>query len=142
MTDLVSQLNGWVEAALGLIAFVGVAGALVAGAYAGARKQAAASLKPLVGDPPMEVQVPLARRLEELLRRLELQEERTERTQREIAELRDDVSRNTRDVDATKEQGRGHEDRIGRLERRVDNVERRCGMHHRADSDPPRHGTD
>lgn len=137
MTEFLTHLNGWMEGVLGVIALIGVVTALWAGAYHGARKQAAASLKPLVGDPPMEVQVPLAQRLEELLWRLERQEERTLQTQREIGDIRDDVSRNSRDIEAGKEQTRGHEERLSRIERRVDNVERRCGMHNRADSHPP-----
>ncbi len=137
MTDLVARLNGWVEAALGVLAFAGVIVALVAGAYHGARKQAAASLKPLVGDPPLEVQEPIVKKLDDLFRRLDRQEERTLQTAREIAEVRDDVGRNTRDIDAVREQTRGHEERLGRLERRVGNVERACHLNHRADSDPP-----
>lgn len=135
--DVLTHLSEWVKVAIGAVAFAGALVAIVLGAYQGAKRQTSASLKPLVGDPPLEVQVPLAKRLEELLWRLERQEERTLQSEREISGIRDDVTRAEREIAACREQTRGHEERLSRLERRADNVERRCGMTHRADTDPP-----
>ena len=130
---MIEHLNGWFEGVLALVAALG----MVVAAYRGAARQTGKSLAPLVGDPPEHVEVPFSRRLEELLRRLERQEERQLQSAREVAELREDVTRNTREVEAAREQGRGHEERVSRLERRVDNVERRCNMHTRqADASP------
>lgn len=130
---MIDSLNGWIETLGFMLAVL----AAVAGAYHGAKRQTAKGMAPLVGDPPVEMKTPLTQRVDELLRWLERLEGRQLIADRETAALRDEVIRTGRDLDRTATEIRSHDDRIGRLERRTENIERRCGMNHRADADPP-----
>lgn len=113
-------------------ALAGTAVAAAVAAYRGAARQMARGMQPLVGDPPVPSAIPLSQRVDDALAWLRRLDERQMQAEREVAEVREDVGRNTRFLDGLGETSRGHEGRISRLEHRVDNVERRCGMTHRA----------
>lgn len=119
-----------------VIAFMGAAAAAAVAAYQGAVRQTARGMQPLVGDPPVPSAVPLSQRVDEALAWLRRLEERQMQAERTSFDLREDVGRNTRSIGSLDETSRGHEGRLSRLEHRVDNVERRCGMKHRAEDEP------
>lgn len=116
--------------------FLGAAFAAAVAAYQGAARQTAKGLQPLVGDPPIPSAVPLAQRVDEALAWLRRLDERQIQAEREVADVRDDVGRNTREIESLRETSRGYEGRLSRLEHRADNIERRCGMKHRAEDGP------
>lgn len=128
---MIESLNGFVEILLTLLVGFGVA----YGAYQGAKRQTARSMQPLVGDPPIESDVPLTRRVDQILSRMDRLDERQLQSETEVSRLRDEVIRTGRDLDRNAADVRTHEERLGRLDRRVDNIERKCGMQHRSDSD-------
>lgn len=131
---MIEELNGLAEKLLRLAEFAGIVGALFAGGYFGARRQQARAMKPLVGDPPITSEIPLATELKTAIHRLGLLDERQTRTERDVSEIRDEVERIDRDLEDEKKIRRQHDEKLGQLTTRVFNVERRCGMNHRADS--------
>lgn len=131
---MIEELNGLAEKLLRLGEFAAIVGALFAGGYFGARKQQAAAMKPLVGDPPLESRIPLMRQVTDLLKRFDRLEDRQGRTEADVAQLRDEAARLDRDLEDEKTFRRQHDERIGKLETRVFNVENACHLNHRADS--------
>lgn len=115
-----------------LVAFLGAAVAAAVAAYQGAVRQTARGMQPLVGDPPVPSATPLSQRVDEALQWLRRLEERQMQAERESFDVRSDVSRNAHSIERLDESHRGHEGRITRLEHRADNIERLCGMKHRA----------
>ena len=128
----------WVARVGEAVVVAGLVAGAVLGAYHGARRQMARSMAPLVGDPPEEnvSRIPLSRRIEDLMTQMGRIEDRQIDAAREADRLREDLGRYARDLDGVKDVTREHTERLGRLERRADNVERVCGMRHRADSIP------
>ncbi|HQN09943.1 MAG TPA: hypothetical protein PK569_20440 [Thermoanaerobaculia bacterium] len=133
-----ATVNLWAARVGEAVLVAGLVAGAVLGAYHGARRQMARSMAPLVGDPPEEnvSRIPLSRRIEDLIAQMARIEDRQIDAAREADRLREDLARYARDLDGVKDVSREHAERIGRLERRADNVERVCGMRHRADSVP------
>ena len=133
-----ATVNLWAARVAVTVLVAGLVAGAVLGAYHGARRQMARSMAPLVGDPPEEnvSRIPLSRRIEDLMAQMGRIEDRQIDAAREADRLREDLGRYARDLDGVKDVSREHAERIGRLERRAENVERVCGMRHRADSVP------
>ena len=133
-----ATVNLWVARVGEAVVVAGLVAGAVLGAYHGARRQMARSMASLVGDPPEEnvSRIPLSRRIEDLMTQMGRIEDRQIDAAREADRLREDLGRYARDLDGVKDVTREHTERIGRLERRADNVERVWGMRHRADSTP------
>lgn len=133
-----ATVNLWAARVGEAVLVAGLVAGAVLGAYHGARRQMARSMAPLVGDPPEEnvSRIPLSRRIEDLIAQMGRIEDRQIDDGRETARLRDDLTRYAHDTAGLKDLAREHGERLRKLESRSDNIERVCGMRHRADAVP------